>query len=333
MLVQRSQGNGTLAMGALMRYDAKELERRISELDAARQKLVQEAAAVKEQFGQHIIDRQGIVAGQLGQAKSPASRLALEGLERSDAALWSATQQIAATGDKLVADAEAWRNSIQRARDALQEAHAGIEAGNADGVAKAAGELARYVESIRRSGPLALDAALLLEYLVLVELHDANAIYLNKKEWNRSKEAEAARTLLEGLGDHAVEVVLTASAGIAGFTPHGWVIVSVLAGGKAIYALTKSQVKEARKKLAGAINDIDKLYVLQQLNEQLTGNAHTVVKLLEDAAATSQAQRTVVLEHAEKLRLAGFAIDDVVAQGAQIQSAEAALRDKKRKSP
>lgn len=306
------------------------LEREAGELHERGVALGAEYDELVTALAQCLRERIERLRGKPAEAKSPAARLAFDGLSHSDSEFAAGLKDLIDSGEALARTYERYRSTAQPAvrsvKAALDEARSSKEittplAGAIDdviGTARVANMLCTYT----------IGATRILNHALLVAAHDGNARYLGRKEWVRSQAFEAATTLLEAIGEKAAEsaiVIGTTAIGIA--APPALLIAGLFTAGKIVYGLSKQQAEEAAKRLTQALDEFDKLYALEVLNDSLAADAKWIAGRYAEANAATLALSQGLERAAQALVGIRFDVDGVLRQAALVR----ALRDAMKK--
>ena len=239
-----------------------------------------------------VQERNEQLAGSRAAATAPAVRLAYEGLDQSDIALVEAGNALAAASNELRRSLEPLPRELRSAVTRAQQAKPTVMAGGRTGqaVASAVDDILRTAEPVHEVVEQTVGSALMFTHLILVEIHNANARFLGRKEWIHAKEVEAFRTLLDGAGHDVLHLVVITGAGAFGIAVgHALLPLGLaVAGVQVIYKMTRSRVEEARKQEVAADARFEKRYALQQMNENLGADTRQVAKLLADARSSAE---------------------------------------------
>lgn len=293
-------------------------------------------AALLQAIRAMVDERNEQLAGQLTSATAPAVRLAYEGLYKSDCELVEAGNALAAASEKLRRTYEALPDELRGALGRAVQAKTAIQAGQAGlAVATAAGEIISIAEPVSSVVDQTVGSALMFSHLILVEVHNANARYLGRKEWIHAKEVEAFRILLEGGGHDVLHLAVITGAGALGIA-FGHAILPLglaVAGIQVVYKMTRSQVEEARKQEAAADARYEKRYALQQMNENLAADTRQGASMLADAQKSAENMRACLKAAVMKLDLEEKGLSGVLDLAADLQEMQALERTVKSGMP
>jgi hypothetical protein len=302
--------------------DRISFQKRADELYANGDELWKDSNPLLQSMRAAVEARTKVLKDKLGEADSPASRLAFEGLNVSDASVAMAAKAVETATDELIATYKIWESEAKGGREAIKEALDEITRNGTvpTDVPDAVNDVVNRMTLPVLICTYSVGEALVLHHVILVEVHNANARYLGRKEYLRSKNLEAALTILEGAGHdalHAAVVFGAVAAGVA--VPHVILLGTVLATGKIIYDLMKSQVEEARRAVSTAIEQFDKLYALQTFNEKIAAGALATEAYLRSANANARQHIADFQAALHRLRVARLDIDTVLGQAADLQ--------------
>jgi hypothetical protein len=301
---------------------------RAHELSGIANQLEKENDSLLLQFGDLVRRRMAILDDQPGRTSSPGARVAFEGLRASDRALGDAAQAIGTAGDELAKVSSHLEATI---RSALQTSQATLDAREADAFRP---EVQRAVDDLLSRADLGpyfctvnVAATQILCHRFLIEIHDANAYYLDRKAYVRSQLLESGIKLLEGVGHDAAHIGVIVGGSLMGVAvPHILLVGTFLASVNIVYKLLQSQVKEARKKISAATDVFAKMYALQTLNEQCAADALAVRDFIDNAKASTEQQDAEMLKAEHALRVAELGIDDSVEEAQDLRSAQELLK-------
>lgn len=307
------------------------LEREAGELyerGAALSKEYDELVAALAQCLRERIER---LRGKSAEAKSPAARMAFEGLSASDTEFAAGLKSLIDGGDKLVRTYEQYRAT---ARPALLSVEAALDEVRSQSEISTA--FARAVDDVIRTARVAnmlctytIGATRVLNYALLVAAHDGNARYIGRNEWVRSQAFQVATTLLEAIGEKAAESAIVIGATAIGVAaPPALLIAGLFTASKIVYGLSKQQAEEATKKLTLALDEFDRLYALEVLNDSLAIDAKWIAGRYAEADAATLALSQGLERAALALTGARFDVDGVLRQVALLR----ALRDAMKKT-
>ena len=269
--------------------------------------------------------------GKPAEAKSPAARLAFEGLSDSDSEFAAGLKSLIDGGDELVRTYEQYRAIAQPAVRSVEAAMDEVRTQSEISIT-----LARAVDDVIGTARVAnmlctytIGATRVLNYALLVAAHDGNARYIGRKEWVRSQAFQAATTLLEALGEKAAESAIVIGATAIGIAaPPALLIAGLFTASKIVYSLSKQQTEEATKKLTQALDEFDRLYALEVLNESLAIDANWIAGRYAEANAATLALSRGLERAAQALTEARFDVEGVLRQVTLLR----ALRDAMKKT-
>ena len=304
-----------------------DLQRQADELYDVGVKLTTENGALGTRIAELVKTRMEILAGQSGES-SPAAKLAFDGLRASDAATASAGHALVTAGDDLAKAMLRLRDAIGSAGRTYHEPTSKKSGGNlrSEDEQQATENLINLMELGPLFIPMTIGATLVFYHVLLIGIHDANASYLNRKAYERSKLLHSGIALLEGAGEDALHFGVIFGAHIIGVAaPHVLLLGTLLAGVRVAYRFTQSQVEDAKKSIAAATDVFAKMFAFQQLNEQCAQSALIVRDLVVKAKDSADVQ-SVDLRNAEtQLREARLGINELLRQVEDLRRLEALI--------
>jgi hypothetical protein len=273
-----------------------------------------------------VKERNEQLAGNLTAASAPAVRMAYEGLYKSDIALIEAGNALAAASEELRRSFEPLPREIKTALERAQQAKMTLQPGRVgEAVAAAAGDIISTAEPVSQLVEQTVGSALMFSHLILVDVHNANARFLGRKEWIHAKEVEAFRTLLEGAGHDVLHVAVITGAGALGVAVgHALLPLGLaVAGIQVVYKMNRSQVKEAHKREVAADARFENRYALQQANENLAGDTRQVAKLLADAKGSGESIIACLKAGVAKLELEELGVSVTLEDATDLEKMQA----------
>lgn len=306
-----------------------ELMDKLALLETQAAQLYAQAAALKEER-EDLVDalseclkaRLERLRGRLDAAKSPAVHLGFSGLTRSDGEFAAALKAIIDSSEQLK---QTWQRWEPAAKSAMLNVEAAIDDARREGELRL--EVADAVEDATvtaRLGKVLCDftigAALTIDHQLLLAAYDANARYLGRKEWVRSKALEAVRTSMESVGEDAVAWAIGVGAVTIGVAaPSAMAVAGVILTTKLIYGMTKSQSSEAAKRLDAAVAEFDKMYELERLNLQLAANAQRIARTYVDTNAAAVEALQGLEKSVHRVVSARFDLDSLIAEVEEVR--------------
>ncbi len=252
-----------------------------------------------------IQERTTVLLGQPSRSLAPAVQMAYRELHTSDVALRTAIGDILHGQDNVIAAFGKLEASIKHGMDDVQAVLARIHITN-----RLTADLRDSVRAVITRAELDaclhtfdIGALLVMQHLLLVTLYDANARYLDRPQYVRSKALHSGLAILEAAAEDTAHAAIAIT--VAGVTTmHVVPIAVVLALFKVCIVMTKSRMGEASKRLDAAKREFEKLYFLQELQDEITRFARTVVESARSTVVSAQAAEAKLDEAVFNMKIA-----------------------------